>query len=895
MGTIFDLIRGWADVQPDAPAFLADGANPMSYRQLASLLNDFQAVLHGSGFTGGDRLAVVHRGGAEMAAALMGAMSAAAASPVNPESTAAEFEKQFRLRGIDGVIVDRDLNGPARTVAASLGLPVIEVERADPETTGAVRLIPVEGGEKTFASAPGPQDVAVVLTTSGTSSEIKVVPLRHHLLMRWATASAATMRLGPNDRMLHLVPLYYASGVVHTFRMLSAGGSLAFLQVGEMRTFFDAVEQFDPTWYTGGPTVQDYVREMASRKSGPGRNRSLRFIRTSSSSLDPKLALDLERILGVPVITGYGMTEAGPIATNPVPPRDRKHGSVGLPVVGEVRIMDETGKLLPAGARGEVVVREDRVFDGYENDPEATETAFIDGWFRTGDEGYFDEDGYLFLCGRIKEIINCGGEKVYPMEVDAALLGLPGVKEAAVFPAPHPTMGEMVVAAIVPDEGQSLDERKIAGALRTKLSRFKVPRRFLFLDSLPRSPTGKIQRMKLTELLAEHLNDEAQEETRAERRPPTVLEAELLKIFSATLRRDDIGLNDDFYELGGDSLRAIELFLEFERKLGLIMPSGLSAEAGTVAELAGKIEAGDTRRCLVPIQPAGKRYPLFFVPGRNGQLVGLLQLAQALGTDQPFYGFQTYVWFDADDPYPVTSTAELVRLYVKEIRSVQPTGPYFIGGRSFGGRLACYIAQELKAAGEEVALLVMIDSYCRAGRRYIGLRRWLAQRSTPGKTGRLLAGARFVQFRVKKSASDLRDRIRKAAVHAAWRVCRELGLRPPWFSRKPSQLMNGLVRFEHKHMRPYEGAAVYFKAALGEGSTAHPDVHEAWPRLFPGGLDVREVGGDHFGCARQPHVEGLAAQLDECLRGHGVVPENRSTVSDRKSEKSSADIPAEMS
>jgi acyl-CoA synthetase (AMP-forming)/AMP-acid ligase II/thioesterase domain-containing protein/acyl carrier protein len=871
--TVPELIRNRGQISANAPAFLAEGAQAMSYARLVSLIDDFRVQLASAGFGKSDRLAVVHGGGVEALATMLGVMGVTAVAPINPGSTAEELEKQFGIRRITGVVIDGDADGPARDVAAKMGLPILEVTKSGSNIAGDVKLSGIAGEGGLECEPSGPDDVALVFATSGTTGDGKIVTCTHGRFVSQIFPICERLELGADDRLLIAIPLYYYSGFHHCMNTLCTGGSVVVLPPKETNRIFDFMKRFDPTWYTGGPTLHRYVYDNISahcRKPGSGR---LRFIRASSGRLPPEMARALELKLGVPVIVGYGMTEAGTVATNPLPPRIRHHESVGPVTTGEIAILDDAGRQLSAGERGEVAVRGSHVFEGYESDAEGTAAVFADGWFRTWDEGYLDEHGYLFLSGRIKEIINCGGQKVHPMEVDAAISAIPGVKEAAAFAAPHPTLGEVVAAAVVTEEAAALTESDISTVLCEKLSQFKIPRRYVFVKSLPRTPTGKVQLDVLAKtftVMVEQRHENDPGPKGSHERPPTVLEAQLQKIFSAALMRDDVGLDDDFYDMGGDSLRAIELFLEIERKLGLVMPSGLSAEAGTVAAIARKIENGTTRRCLVPIQPDGTRYPLFFVPGRDGELVSLLSLAQALGTDQPFYGFQTYVWLDPNDPYPVMSTKELVKLYVKEIRAVQSSGPYFVGGHSYGGRLAYLVAQELQAAGEQVALLAMIDSYCRIGRRYIGLRQWLAQGGDTHMPGQLLSACRYVGFRYRKFRQYLVTLCRKAIAHAVWRSCRRLSIRSPWLSRKPGRFMNSLIRYEHRHMSSYDGPAVYFKAALDETSTTHPDVHEVWPRLFPNGLDVREVEGDHESCLRRPNVENLAAQLDACLRDQGV-------------------------
>jgi acyl-CoA synthetase (AMP-forming)/AMP-acid ligase II len=224
----------------------------------------------------------------------------------------------------------------------------------------------------------------------------------------------------------------------------------------------------------------------------------LRFIRSSSSSLPPQVIRELEAAFGAPVIEAYGMTEAAhQMTSNELPPGDRVSGSVGVAAGPELAIMNEDGRLLPVGARGEVVVRGPNVMAGYENNPDANAKAFSDGWFRTGDQGTLDEAGYLRITGRLKELINRGGEKISPLEVDEVLLNHPAVREAVTFPFKHPMLGEEVAAAVVLREGHTATDHELHEFVSKHLAQFKVPRKILVMEEIPKGPTGKLQRLGL--------------------------------------------------------------------------------------------------------------------------------------------------------------------------------------------------------------------------------------------------------------------------------------------------------------------------------------------------------------------------------------------------------------
>jgi acyl-CoA synthetase (AMP-forming)/AMP-acid ligase II len=262
------------------------------------------------------------------------------------------------------------------------------------------------------------------------------------------------------------------------------------------------MEAARPTWYTAVPTMHQAIVSRAGRNRSAIEANPLRLIRSSSSSLPPQVMAELEETFSCPVIESYGMTEAThQMASNPLPPAARKPGSVGVAAGPEVAIMDAGGRLLPQGETGEIVIRGDNVTAGYENNPEANAENFTEGWFRTGDQGVIDPEGYLTITGRLKEIINRGGEKISPREVDEVLMDHPAVAQAVTFAMPHPKLGEDVAAAVVPREGETVEERALREFAAARLADFKVPRKVLVLDEIPKGATGKLQRIGLAEKL----------------------------------------------------------------------------------------------------------------------------------------------------------------------------------------------------------------------------------------------------------------------------------------------------------------------------------------------------------------------------------------------------------
>jgi oxalate---CoA ligase len=495
--TICDVICRWAELQPDAPAFISENKAPLTYGALAELIRDFRQTINESGFGRGDRFAIVHPGGADMAAALFGIVGCATAVPLNPRNTAKEFQDQLHDRRVQAVIIQKNLQSPVRDVAKQLDLPVFDLVTDDEGLTGMVRLLAPLHQKPVRPEPSGADDIAYVLATSGTTSSGRIVPLRHRHLMARSQVSADLFGLTPDDRCINLNPLNYAQSRVAM--VLASGGSIIFMPHFNVETFFNYLTELKPTWFQGSFTFHQAIRDHAQHHAKEIQESKIRFIRTSSGRLEPHITKDLERIFDVPVIEAYASSETGRIAGNPQPPGIRKPGTVGLPTGCEVLILNENGTPSETLERGEVTVRGHGVIDGYENNPEANAAAFIAGWYRTGDQGFLDEDGYLTLTGRLKEMINRGGEKINPVEVDSALTAHPDIAEAAAFAIPHPRLGEIVGAAIVPLPSRIPDKQELMRFLADRLNAYKIPRSYHVVEEIPRGPTGKILRTRLTD------------------------------------------------------------------------------------------------------------------------------------------------------------------------------------------------------------------------------------------------------------------------------------------------------------------------------------------------------------------------------------------------------------
>ncbi len=494
------LLTAGADT---AAAIGAPGRRTMTFAELCGHVAGVVEVLNGFGIGAGDNLAIVLPNGPEMASAFVAMSQAATTAPLNPAYREDEFDFYLDDLKARALVLPAGDEGPARAVATRRGIPVIELDAEADGPAGAFTLSSTMAGGAGPVRAVGADDVALILHTSGTTARPKMVPLSHRNVAASAGHIAATLELGPADRCCNILPLFHIHGLIAVVLASLASGASVWCTAGfNPLRIFGWMGQVAPTWYSAVPTMHQAILARAARNADVLAGLDLRFIRSSSSALAPSLMLALEETFGCPVIESYGMTEAAhQMASNPLPPGERRPGSVGRAAGPEIGVMDEAGRMLPVGATGEVVIRGPNVTAGYVENPEANDSAFHDGWFRTGDQGVVDDDGYLTITGRLKEIINRGGEKVSPREIDEVLLDHPDVHQAVTFAVPHDRLGEDIAAAVVPHEGAEIDVNEVRGFVRQRLADFKVPRQILLLEAIPLGATGKLQRIGLAEKL----------------------------------------------------------------------------------------------------------------------------------------------------------------------------------------------------------------------------------------------------------------------------------------------------------------------------------------------------------------------------------------------------------
>jgi acyl-CoA synthetase (AMP-forming)/AMP-acid ligase II len=489
----------------EAVAIAAPSAGPLTYRGLREQTDETVSALNAVGIGRGDRVAIVLPNGPEMAAAFLGIAAGATSAPLNPQYRAEEFEFYLTDLAAKALVVEAGAPSAAVDVAARLGIPVIALEAMPEKGAGRFQLgAGVSPGRTPAAGGPAaPSDVALVLHTSGTTSRPKIVPLTHANVCASASNVSRALALTCDDRGLVIMPLFHIHGLIAgVLAPLFAGGSVFCAPGFNTLRFFGWVSEARPTWYTAVPTMHQAILARAGHNPEVIAANPLRFIRSSSASLPPQVLAELEATFAARVIESYGMTEAAhQMTSNLLAPGERKPGTVGVASGPAVAIMDDAGRILPQGRTGEIVIRGDNVTSGYENNPKANAEAFTHGWFRTGDQGVMDADGFLTLTGRLKEIINRGGEKISPREVDEVLMDHPAVLQVLAFAIPHDKLGEEVGVAVVLRDGHSVAERDLRDYVAGRLAHFKVPRKVIFLDEIPKGPTGKMQRIGLARKL----------------------------------------------------------------------------------------------------------------------------------------------------------------------------------------------------------------------------------------------------------------------------------------------------------------------------------------------------------------------------------------------------------
>lgn len=598
---IAEILKHRAAAQPLDPAIAAPGYPTVSYRDLHRQTKALASALSAHGIVLSDRVAVALPEGPDLAGAILAVSCVAVCAPLNSEYQAAEFRFHLAEMNARAILVSADSPAGALVAARELGLTILNVERC---VEGLLTLYVDADARQLQPNNLAADDAAILLYTSGTTAKPKGVLLSHRNLCLSAANMADTLALCRQDKCISVMPLFHIHGLVGTLLapLVSGGTSI---QPGRFHgaRFFEQLEVANPTWLTGTPAILHQIAERAAGSIELAKTNSLRLIRSASAPLPASLLSLLESQFEVPIIEAYGMTEAShQIASNPLPPEPRKPGSVGIPSGPEVAIHGLDGEKLEAGVSGEIVIRGENVITRYLANESSNVEEFRDGWLRTGDQGFIDADGYLFIDGRLKEMINRGGEKVSPFEVEAVLNNHPAVAESGVFALPDPRLGEEIAACIVVNDGHDLVPRTLQDFASERLAAFKIPRHVFFAPSLPKSTTGKLQRTALGLLFEGQVGESLPlglESTFAA--PRGEIELQLAAIWEEILAVDGFSREDNFFDYGGDSLQAVMVIARVREELGIDLPITAFFDSPTIAKLANEIDAAAGEGVAAPL------------------------------------------------------------------------------------------------------------------------------------------------------------------------------------------------------------------------------------------------------------------------------------------------------
>ncbi len=480
------------NVNDENIALTSEISTKLNYKDLKSFIDKISKQLAGNGLSNKDRAAIVLPNGPYMASSFLAISSYMSAAPLNPSYKSEEYEFYIKDLNPKIVLVEKNSENPVVDVAKKLKIELCEI---NPEKDGPSGIFNIYEKESEY-SLPDENDEALVLHTSGTTSRPKIVPLTNKNIFSSAENISKSLNLSKNDHCLNIMPLFHIHGLIAILASsMKAGASVCASNGFNAIKFLDMAKSEKITWYSGVPTMHQAILLRARRNLEVAKLLKLRLIRSSSASLPPVVFKDLNDVFSCPVIEAYGMTEAThQMTSNPLPPKQQKAGFVGLPAGPEVCIMNENGEVLNQGDEGEVCIKGENVTLGYDNNEEANKTSFTNGWFRTGDQGYFDNEGYLKISGRLKEIINKGGEKISPLEVDNVLMDHPLIDQAVCFGYEDKMLGENIASAIIIKNGETCSENDVLKYAQEKLAKFKIPKKIFFVEEIPKGATGKLQR-----------------------------------------------------------------------------------------------------------------------------------------------------------------------------------------------------------------------------------------------------------------------------------------------------------------------------------------------------------------------------------------------------------------
>lgn len=703
-------IARFAESRPLAPALIDPDGLTLTYQEFWEQIELISRRIEEAGFGAGERVAVLLPLSPLQVLAVTGVMNHHAVQPLSTRATTTDSLNFLRRVAARVLIVSADFEAEIEG-ALAMGLPVLVAREGEAPDHWQFRH-----PESPLEAHPAPPGVKAFFNTSGTTGGSKIVPHTAASLDAITEWMRRFYALTDSDRLLLLISQSFAVSIGYAFAQFSAGGAVIATRGFDPSAYVRWLDELRPTYYICPPAVHQAALTQLQSKP-PRLPVSLRFMVSAFSPLPEETRLGLEEILQTSVLLHYGAIEALGVTSESLPPCRRVPNSLGCSLGPEIGIMDPSGDLLPAGAQGEIVVRGANVFSGYLDNPQATRAAFRDGWYMTGDLGRLDEDGNLFVTGRLKEMINRGGEKVAPDEVDAAVASHPAVLEAVAFAVPHPTLGEDVACAVVLREGNGaqVSARELRRFAATQLAPFKVPHRIYFVDQIPRGELGKPQRG----LLADRLQNQTGV-------PPSPAEVNqqifttgrifegLHEIWARILDRNDLGYNEDFFEAGGDSLAAIKMLAEVDERFGCETSAWTASflDEPTLEHLTGLVGQPSPPRAsrsdpnnmeVFPVGKGGSGINLFCLPTQGNEGLNFRRLASHLAGKMDLLIVRPANTFHRMELFGLEREG---REAAEAIRQQQPQGPYFVSGYCYGGMIAVEAARQLSLEGQDVQVIL---------------------------------------------------------------------------------------------------------------------------------------------------------------------------------------------
>jgi oxalate---CoA ligase len=704
-------IEQFASAEPQVAALLGTDGSVLTHAELWRQTAAVASRLNACGIGPQETVAVLVPQGMLQTISVFGALSGYACAALQPRTVPDEVKTFLRRLSASVLIASPEFNAEAEA-AFDAGLVVVTCCSSQPPEEWGVDQ-PVDR----LRPAPAASDAVLFQMTSATTGVSRIVPTSVATFNSRVSPIFKALNLTAADRQLQMTSFCHAMAIFNTLAQLQAGGSVIITGGFDPALYQRWIEDLRPTWYACSPVVHKAALEQL-KDAKPGFSSSLRFVLSTGAPLPQETKTALASILRVPVFNDYGSTEAGFIASEALKTCADIEGSAGRSYASEIRIMDSSGELLPAGEEGEIVIRGDAVFTGYLDNEPAGRAAFRNGWLRTGDAGRLDAEGNLFITGRLKEMINRGGEKISPPEVDAVIGSHPAVLEAAAFSVPHPTLGEDVACAVVlRGSAAPVGRGEIRRFAAERLARFKIPSRIYFVDEIPRGELNKPQRWLLTERfggnqaaaptpdeVSEHANDD--------------IFPRLYEIWTRILNRDDLGFDEDFFTAGGDSLAAINMLAEVDHRLGS-NTSTLAAsflDEPTLAHLAELVAGVDFPRPegndsndlrIFPVRDEGCGQCLFCIPADGEEGLYFRRLATHLRGQMDLSIIRPSNAWHSQALYTLEQAGKTA---ASLIRRAQGQGPYFVAGFCYGGLVAVEAVRQLVSEGRN-ARLVLFDTY----------------------------------------------------------------------------------------------------------------------------------------------------------------------------------------